>query len=187
MPSRHDRPAGASHARSTNQPLNGRLVHRQQRIVGESRPAHTPIVGIAYRCDPNLRCTFIVWDGDVTPEQWNDQVDRIVADSAFPPGPVLLADLSTAGGAPSIGSDAIDKMARRWRTHAADLGKMRWAVIPNGAWDRSRRFELELRAPNIRSMVFNEAWGACAWLGLETDAARTILRNLREHLRGTAA
>ena len=140
-------------------------------------------MGIGYRCDRDLRCTFIVWDGDVTPEQWSDEVDRIVTDPTFPPGPVLLAELSTAGGAPSIGTDTIDKMARRWRTHAADLGKMRWAIIPNGAWDKARRFELELRGSNIRSMVFNEPWAACAWLGLETNDARTILTELREQLR----
>jgi hypothetical protein len=28
-------------------------------------------------------------------------------------------------------------------------------------------------------MVFNEPWSACAWLGLDTEAARTILRDPR--------
>jgi len=36
----------------------------------------TPAVGIAYRCDMNLRCMFVAWDGDVTPEEWRWQVDR---------------------------------------------------------------------------------------------------------------
>jgi len=33
-------------------------------------------------------------------------------------------------------------------------------------------------------MVFNEPWGACAWLGLDTDDAREILSALRAELRG---
>ena len=98
-------------------------------------------MGIAYRSDERLRCTFIVWDGDVTPEQWSDQVETIVADPTFPPGPLVLADLSTAGGAPRMTTDVINEMARRWRAHAAKLDKMQWAVIPNGAWDKARHFE----------------------------------------------
>ena len=141
-------------------------------------------MGIAYRCNPDLGCTLIVWDAEVTPEQWSDQVDRIIDDPAFPPGPLVLADLSTAGGAPLITTDVVEKMAYRWRTYAADLRKMRWAIIPNGAWDKARHFELELEGSNIRSMVFNEPWGACAWLGLDTDDAREILNDLRAELRG---
>jgi hypothetical protein len=142
-------------------------------------------VGIAYRCDTNLRCTFIVWDGDVTPEQWNDQLDRIIADPAFPPGPLLLADLSSAGGLPSITTDLIDEMARRWVTYAVELGTMQWAIIPDGAWDKARRFECDVEGSNIHPMVFNEPWSACAWLGLDTEIARTILKDLREDLRNT--
>jgi hypothetical protein len=101
-------------------------------------------MGIAYRCDPNLRCTFAVWDGDVTPEEWSDQLERIVADPAFPPGPLVLADLSTAGGAPSITTDVIDEMARRWVIHVKGLGAMQWAIIPDGAWSKARRFECDV-------------------------------------------
>jgi hypothetical protein len=143
-------------------------------------------VGIGYRCDRNLRCTFVVWDGDVTPEEWGAQVERLIRDPAFPPGPLMLADLSTAGGAPRITTEVIEEMAHRWRTHAATLGKMRWAIMPNEAWDKARHFEFELEASEIRTMVFNEASVACAWLGLETDDARAALQELREHLRGTA-
>lgn len=140
-------------------------------------------MGIAYLCDLDLRCAFVVWDSDVTPRQWSDQLDRIMADPAFPPGPYVLADLSTAGGAPSITTDVIDEMARRWVTYAAELGTMRWAIIPDGAWDKARRFECEVEGSNIHPMVFNEPWSACAWLGLDVDIARPILTDLRAGLR----
>ena len=95
----------------------------------------------------------------------------------------MLADLSTAGGAPSIGTDTIDEMARRWRDRAASLAKMRWAIVPSGAWDKARHFELELEGSNLRSMVFIEPWSACAWLGLDSGDTRTILTELRRELR----
>jgi len=141
-------------------------------------------MGIAYRCDPNVRCTFVVWDGDVTPKEWSDQLERMTADRVFPPGPLILADLSTAGGAPSITIDVIDEMARRWVTHAKGLGVMQWAIIPDGAWNKARRFECEVEGSStIRPMVFNEPWSACAWLGLDTETVRTILGDLRAALR----
>jgi hypothetical protein len=152
-------------------------------VVGESRQVQTSVVAIAYRCDARVRCTFIVWDGDVTPQQWNRHVERMLGDPAFPPGPLMLADLTTARGAPSITPDVIAEMAGRWSAHAEELGQMRWALVPNEAWDKARRFETELDASGIHTMVFNEPWSACAWLGLDSDVARSILTELREELR----
>ncbi len=140
-------------------------------------------MGIAYRCDPNLRCTFVVWHGDVTPEQWREQLGRIIADPSFPPGPLMMADLSTADAVPTITTDVIEEMSRRWREHVANLGKMQWAIIPNEAWDKARHFEFGLEGSGIRTMVFNETSIACTWLGLDTDDARTILKDLRADLR----
>ena len=77
----------------------------------------------------------------------------------------------------------IDEMARRWVTYAAELGTMRWAIIPDGAWDKARRFECEVQGSNIHPMVFNEPWSAANWLGIDRDTARSILTDLREQLR----
>jgi hypothetical protein len=138
---------------------------------------------MAFQCDATLRCTFVVWDADVTPEQWGDHLDRIIGDPLCPPGPLLLADLSTARGAPSITTDVIDEMARRWRAYLTDQGDMRWAIVPDGAWVKARRFEADVKGSNIHVTVFNEVWSACNWLGLDRDAALPILKDLREQLR----
>jgi len=140
-------------------------------------------MGIAYRCVPELRCTFVVWDGDVTPEQWSSHVDRLAADPAFPPGPLLLSDLSSAGTVPSITRATIDEMADRWRETSAAVGTFQCAIVPNEAWDKARQFEGELTGSNMRTMVFNEPWSACSWLGLDADVARSIIDELRGELR----
>ena len=140
-------------------------------------------VSIAYRLDPQLGCTFIVWDSDVTPERWSAHVERILTDPGFPPAPLVLGDLRTAGGAPAVSTDAIKEMAQRWSSHAPALGHMQWAILPNGGWEKARRFERELDAPTIRTMVFNEPWSACRWLGLDPDTATSILEELRAQLR----
>jgi len=68
-------------------------------------------------------------------------------------------------------------------TYAAELGTMQWAIIPDGAWDKARRFECEVEGSNIHPMVFNEPWSPCNWLGVDRDAALSILRDLRDALR----
>jgi hypothetical protein len=140
-------------------------------------------VSIAYRCDAGLRCTFVIWEGDVTPRQWSDHVERMLSDPAFPPGPLMLADLSSAGRAPSITPDVIGEMALRWSAGAATLGQMQWALIPNQAWDKARQFETDLTAAGVQTMVFNEPWSACNWLGLSSPPVLSILKELRDQLR----
>jgi len=140
-------------------------------------------VPINYRCDAELRCTIIVWDGDVTPEEWSRHLDRMTSDPAFPPGPLLLSDLSTAGEAPRISTETIDEMAHRWRGHAEGLGPLQMAIVPNSSWAKAKQFEGEISDTIRRIMVFNEPWTACAWLGLDADTVRPIIAELRAGLR----
>jgi hypothetical protein len=141
-------------------------------------------MGIAGRCDATLGCTFIVWDGDVTPDEWRDQARQRFADPAFPPGPSALADLSTAGGAPSITTDAIREMAVLWRDQAPKIGMLRLAVIPDGAWDKARQFEADAGGAGLETFIFNSLGTACTWLGLDIEVVRPILDELRAQLRG---
>jgi hypothetical protein len=53
--------------------------------------------------------------------------------------------------------------------------------------EKARQFVVELEGSGLSIMVFDEPWAACTWLGLDTEAARTILNNLREQLRRPAA
>ena len=139
-------------------------------------------MGIAYRCDSNLRCTFVVWDGDVTPRQWQDRERSLFDDPAFPPGPLVLADLSTSR-APSITNEAIDEMAASWRDSVPKMGSIKMAILPDGAWDKARRFEREVDGSGIRTIVFTSLHTACVWLGLEPSVALSVLDELRAGLR----
>jgi hypothetical protein len=143
-------------------------------------------VGMAYRCDTSVRCTFIGWDGDVTPEQWNGTVGTDHCGSGVSARTAPGCRSQHRGWRAEYHDDVVAEMAQRWREHAANLGKMRWAIIPNGASDKARNFEMELEGSGIRTMVFNDTSVACTWLGLDTNEARTILSGLREALRRTS-
>ncbi|HEY6318327.1 MAG TPA: hypothetical protein VI462_10640 [Acidimicrobiia bacterium] len=89
-------------------------------------------MGIAYRLDPRLGCTFVVWDRTVTAEVWRAHLDRMFSDPAFPAGRRCLADLSTAGEAPSITGEIIEEMGKRFNVEFEVRTLMRLAMIPNG-------------------------------------------------------
>jgi hypothetical protein len=140
-------------------------------------------VGIGYVCDATLRCTFVVWDGDVTPQEWRDHADRMFADPAFPPGPNVLADFS-AGHAPSITEDTLREIGERWSAQSDTLPQMRLAMVPNAAWDKAKYMvDKEITTQRLRFILFNDLHGACMWLGLAPQQALPIVKDIRTRLR----
>jgi len=137
-------------------------------------------MGIAYECDPRLRCTFVVWHGDVTPAEFRAHADRMFVDPAFPPGPNLLADLrSTAADAPGVSGTALREIGERWTAKARVLPNMRFALVPNETWRTTRRVvEKEIVTATIEFGYFDDVHGAAQWLGLDATAAAAILDNL---------
>ena len=137
-------------------------------------------MGIVYRCDADLGCTFVVWGENVSPEQWRAHRERLWADPAFPPGPKTLADLRLAGSALQITSASIGEMADLFRARGDGPSKV--AAVPNAAWDKTREFERAVEGSGITVISFTEIVTACAWLGIDAHAAQTILAELREQL-----
>ncbi|MGO9876592.1 MAG: hypothetical protein ACLPVY_22690 [Acidimicrobiia bacterium] len=109
----------------------------------------------------------------MTPKEWSDQLDRIIDDPSFPPGPLVLADPSTAGGAPRITTDAIDEMARRRVTYTADVRTMQWAIMPDGASDKARLSNAISKDRTSTRWCFNELLSARGLLGVDAERART--------------
>jgi hypothetical protein len=141
-------------------------------------------MGIAYRCAAELRCTLIVWDRDVTPEQWTTHIERLVNDPAWASCPRALIDLTTVGDHEGITDDVGREMAKRWRAAAPDVGSLKFAILPNGAWDQARTFEEELESfPGIHTMLFNDMGTASIWLGIDYVAARRVLADVRAEIR----
>jgi hypothetical protein len=142
-------------------------------------------VGIAYRCDPKLRCTFVVWHGDVTPAEFRAHADRMFVDAAFPPGPNLLGDLrTTAPNAPSVTNHAMREIGERWTAKARVLPNMRFALMPNETWDTARQvIKQEIVTATIEFGLFDDLHGAAQWLGVDVTRAAAILDKLRGTMR----
>jgi hypothetical protein len=141
-------------------------------------------VAIGYRFVVEDRCAYVVWHGDVKPDQWNAHRDKFVNDPAYPDCPRSLVDMSSVGGIKDITDDVIREMAADWRERATGFGSLKWAIMPNGEWHRARRFEEEFESfPGIHTMLFNHSSTASTWLGINPAQTNEIIRELREELR----
>jgi hypothetical protein len=128
-----------------------------------------------------MGCTFVVWDHDVTADQWHEHVARLLSDPAFPPGPLWLTDLRRAGGAPQIARDFIEDMGIQLNSSDSALrqGIEKVAIVPNGAWDKAIQLvDDELAIPRLRAILFNDLEGAAGWLGLPVDRVNAILNEM---------
>ncbi len=140
-------------------------------------------MGITYRCDPELHCTFEVWDSHVTPEQWRAHFDAVLADPAFPPGRKILVDLRTAAGATRITAAVVTEIGRAMNDAQYVLHDMRLAIVPNGAWDKAQLLiDEEISISGLVGITFSGLDQACAWLGLPVGQVSPVLREMREEL-----
>jgi hypothetical protein len=140
-------------------------------------------VTIVSRLDPSLGCTFVLWHGDVTPAESNENLARVLADPEFPPGPRWLVDMTTAH-TDVFDLDAMRDLGERVNAAATQLEGMRLAAIPNGSWDKARHvIDEEIDVPGLVAMQFAGIGTACAWLGLQPAPALAVLSQLRDEAR----
>ncbi len=138
---------------------------------------------IASKCDYELGCTFVVWHGNVTPEEWDRHFDDLIADPAFPPGPRWIVDLQTADSDLFAEPD-LAEIGRRFSEQSARLGGLRLAIVPDSSWDKARHLmEHEVHVPGLTSMQFATLDTACVWLGVDPTRARSVLSALRDRAR----
>src|SRR5215472_8436673 len=127
---------------------------------------------ITYRCDSDRRCTFEIWHGDVTSDQWHAHANSVLADPLFPPGPRILVDMRTSGGAPSITDSVVREIGERLNAERDVMEKMQLAIVPNGAWSKAQLLiDQEISIPGLRAMTFTGLGTACTWLSLDYDDA----------------
>jgi hypothetical protein len=143
-------------------------------------------MGIAYRNDRTLACTFGVLDGHVTPDDRNELETAMLQDPEFPPGRAILIDLRSMTGEEAFTSEVVSEIASRWRAFAASLGPMRIAFVASRAWEAANAYARELDDTSIRVIVFTDDITAATWLGVDRDGARQVLGELRLQSRASS-
>ena len=137
------------------------------------------MVAIVSRLESGLGCTFVVWVGEVTLDEWREHFEGLLADPAFPPGRSWLVDARDAD-LDLFDRDAIAEMGARMNDAADRLGGMRVAVVPNGGWGKANKLlGQELTVARLTAIQFTRFETACLWLGVPVDEAEAIVEYLR--------
>jgi hypothetical protein len=133
---------------------------------------------VVSRLDSRLGCTFVVWYGEVTPDEWHAHFEELLASDDFPPGSRWLTDLRYAH-ADLFDNDELAAMGDRVNDAADIFSEIRMAVIPNGAWYKARKLlEHEVKVRRFRALQFTGFDTACVWLSLPITEATMVVEDL---------
>ena len=140
-----------------------------------------PAVAIGYRIYKTLGLTLVVWDGEVSGDEAEDNVRRLKSDPDWPPGPLHLLDTTTVTSAPLVANTKLVEMLNE----IAESRLIRFAVIASGdSANEAVKFQAEVTALGVSQViVFNDVSAACSWLGIDLPATRATLADLRRELR----
>ena len=138
-------------------------------------------MAIAYRIYKTLGLTLVVWDGNVTGDEAEDQVRTLREDPDWPPGPLHLLDVTSVTEPPIVANTKLVEML----AELADAHQIRFALVATGASDEGARFQNAATAAGVsRVIVFSDLAPACSWLEIDLSATTSILDTLRRQLRG---
>jgi hypothetical protein len=126
---------------------------------------------------------IVVWDGLVSPADWEQFVrQRLRDDPNWPSGKRRLADVTTLD--PSLLTSAdVDVVTGLYHDRMENLVGTRQAIVATQGWDLARDFERRIDRLGATTVVFNDVESACAWLGTDAGVTRGVIDRLRSGLR----
>ena len=145
-------------------------------------------VPIVSRCDVHLGLVLSVYDGEISFEEWHDQIASVLDDPNWRYSTGSLSDMSTA----TLESLSDDDQARIFSLF--DTRRLRVAgrrmVFVGTPETRPVMKDIEahtLASLGARSAAFATLTPACIWLGVDEQAVRTVIDELRAtlHTAGT--
>ena len=135
-------------------------------------------MGIAYRIDRALGFTLVVWHGDVTAQHAEEHLVQLAADREWPPGRLLLTDISTVGRVTLPDPHLLDLLLE-----GTDLreGLEKVVVVPP-AFLVGNGIENAAASLGLSTRPFAELDAACEHLGVNATAVRGTIDELREEI-----
>jgi hypothetical protein len=140
-------------------------------------------MGIIYSCDRQRGIIFIVWDGEVTWEDWRAHIHMLQADPDWYSIVRVIADLQTVTDTTSMGVKEIEQAAANFGLKRDTLARKRCAVLARDEFGKAKRFGEFISSFGVTLIVFNSLDTACLFLDLDLKETRRILDGLRAALR----
>jgi hypothetical protein len=143
-------------------------------------------MGIAYRLDKVQGLMTIVWDGEVTADDWRAHLEAVFDDPDWPAGPSNLTDLRSADVSSITAADQAD-IVTMYAPHVDKVKGMKSAAVAGDNFEASTEFGNQNGPPGLSLIVFNDLVTACTWLGVDKGVAQATVTQLRQALRSEPA
>ena len=140
-------------------------------------------VGIAYRSDYALGLTVIVWDGDISIEDWRTHFGQLTGDPSWPIGRIGLLD-ATSVDMSALTHDDIRQVAGAFRSHRPKLAGIKYAIVAgDAAYADALAFQDASGPTGLVTVVFSHLDIACDWLGVSVEDVDPTIDALRVEIR----
>ncbi len=136
---------------------------------------------IHYRIDKAKGITYVVWVDKNTLEDWNASVAQQIADPDWPGGDLYLSDLRATVIDEKQIQEAAPRMAQRMAPRLSV--NLQVAFLAPSHFEVADTFQQAVSKHVRKCMVFTNLEAACAWLGIDTNEADAILRDMRSFVR----
>jgi hypothetical protein len=140
-------------------------------------------VGILFRCDREIGCTFELWDRTVSLEQWLESSAKLVADPDWPTGRRHLTDLRTGDTVSAIHDSDLKEISELFSIYAERVAGLKLAMVAEKNQRRPELFAQVVFGIGVEAAVFRSLEEACAWLNVDLAQTESILLSLRAQLR----
>ena len=141
-------------------------------------------MSIGYTCIMDKKLVVSVWDGNVTLDQWRENLDRLLADPDFPATRINIVDMRFGHPDITIGEGEIQQVIDFLATHQEKIAGRKIAIVAGEDFKKSKFFESLAGNLLIKVIVFNFLHGACSWLGIDPRETEEAIQQIRERLRG---
>jgi hypothetical protein len=138
-------------------------------------------MGIAFRSDIAGGVSVAVWAGSVTRDDIAEHLAALHALPQWGAGGRILTDLT--GLAPGL-RPTHDELLELRDAFGHDLAERtraaRWAIVASGTFEEAAEFGRQLHDDTRDLTVFFDLPSACIWLGVDLDATRVTIEQLRK-------
>jgi hypothetical protein len=135
-------------------------------------------VGIAYRIEPTLGLTVVVWHGRVTVQDSVDHLVQLAADSHWPPGQLHLTDVRTVTSVAFHASELLSLLLDE-----SNLRDLENVVIVDAALLAGTTVQDAAASLGLTARPFADVAEACAHLRVDPAPVELTLAELREQVR----
>ena len=144
-------------------------------------------MGIIHLSDRKRDMVFIVWDGQVTWEDWKAHAQALTTDPNWHVISRFMADVQTVSDTSTIGEGELEQAVAILHSNPDTLIRKRSAVVASEEFWRASKFREILSQTGIESVVFNNLDTACLFLGINLAETHQTMQELRAQLRSVRA